>query len=220
MNRENASFLLGGIFFGFLVGFSVAYFVYHTAPGAGIPSASIQAPVNASDPMGAGMGEAPPGGMPGGGQADQQPSATMQQVQQEIAALRQAIERNPKDAKALGRLGDLFYDAGMFDKAKDYYLQSLQIEPNNPNISTDLGICYQRLGQPDEAIRQFRSSLKIDPRHWQSWLNLGIVSLFDKHDVKTAEEAFAKVQELNPTFQGLPQIQQELQKIKAGGNAR
>jgi hypothetical protein len=58
--------------------------------------------------------------------------------------------------------------------------------------------------------------LKIDPRHWQSWLNLGIVSLFDKNDVKTAEEAFAKVKELNPGFQGMPQIEQELQKIKAG----
>jgi len=219
MNRENASFLLGGIFFGFLVGFSVAYFVYHTAPGAGVPSASMQAPLNASDPMGSGMATAPPTGMPagGGGEAGAASAQTMQQVQQEIAALRQALERNPKDAKAQGRLGDLFYDAGMFDKARDYYTQSLQNEPNNPNISTDLGICYQRLGQPDEAIRQFRSSIAIDPKHWQSWLNLGIVSLFDKHDVKTAEEAFAKVQELNPGAQGLPQIQQELLKIKAGG---
>jgi predicted Zn-dependent protease len=217
MNRENASFLLGGIFFGFLVGFSVAYFVYHTTQPAGMPSASMQAPVNASDPMGSGAGAPPPAGMPGGTEAGQPSAETMQRVQQEIGALRQALERNPKDAKAQGRLGDLFYDAGMYDKARDYYTQSLQNEPNNPNISTDLGICYQRLGQPDRAIEQFRSSLKIDSGHWQSWLNLGIVSLYDKGDVKTAEEAFAKVQELNPTFQGLPQMQQELQKIKAGG---
>jgi tetratricopeptide (TPR) repeat protein len=184
-----------------------------------MPTASLQAPVNASDPMGSGMDAGPPAGISGAGVGDASQSAaqTMQRVQQEIAALRQALERNPKDAKAQGRLGDLFYDAGMFDKARDYYAQSLQNEPNNPNISTDLGICYQRLGQPDEAIRQFRKSIEIEPRHWQSWLNLGIVSLFDKHDVKTAEEAFAKVQELNPGFQGLPQIQQELQKIKAGG---
>jgi len=219
MNRENASFLLGGIFFGFLAGFSVSYFVYRAAPGTGMPTASMQAPVNASDPMGSGMDGGPPAGMPGAGGGDpaQSTAQTMQRVQQEIAALRQALERNPKDARAQGRLGDLFYDAGMFDKAKDYYTQSLQNEPNNPNISTDLGICYQRLGQPDEAIRQFRKSIEIDPRHWQSWLNLGIVSLFDKHDVKTAEEALAKVQELNPAYQGLPQIQQDLQKIKAGG---
>jgi len=215
MNRENASFLLGGIFFGFLVGFSLAYFVYHEAT-SGPPSAALQAPLNASDPMGVGSGAAP-AQAPKGGQKGQVATQTMEQVQQEIGVLRQALQRNPKDGKAQGRLGDLFYDAGMFDKARDYYVQSLQNEPNNPNVSTDLGICYQRLGQPDEAIKQFRHSLELDPRHWQSWLNLGIVSLFDKNDTKTAEEAFAKVKELNPTFEGLAQFQQALDHVKAGG---
>ena len=216
MNRENASFLLGGIFFGFLVGFSLSYFVYHQATTAS-PSAAMQAPLNASDPMG--IGGAPGSSSPpkGAGQQGQSSTQTMEQVQQEIGALRQALQRNPKDGKAQGRLGDLFYDAGMFDKARDYYVQSLQNEPNNPNVSTDLGICYQRLGQPDEAIKQFRHSLEIDPKHWQSWLNLGIVSLFDKSDTKTAEEAFAKVKELNPTFEGLAQFQQVLEHAKASG---
>ena len=214
MNRENASFLLGGIFFGFLVGFSVAYFTYHAAPGEAARASSMQAPVDASDPTGGAGGQT--AGAMTGGQAGAASTDTMQQVQQEIRALRQAIDQNPNDAKALGRLGDLFYDAGMFDKAREYYVRSLQNDPKNPNISTDLGICYQRLGQIDEALRQFRSSLVIDPRHWQSWLNLGIVSLFDKNDAKTAEQAFAKVQELNPSYQGLPQLQQELQKRKGG----
>jgi predicted Zn-dependent protease len=216
MNRENASFLMGGIFFGFLVGFSVAYFTYHAQPGEAARGSSMQAPVNASDPMG-GAGQGAGGAMPaGGGQGGAASADTMQQVQQEIGALRHAIEQNPNDAKALGRLGDLFYDAGMFDKASEYYVRSLQNDPKNPNISTDLGICYQRLGRIDEALAQFRASLQNDPRHWQSWLNLGIVSLFDKKDVKTAEQAFAKVQELNPTYQGIPQLQQELQKMKSG----
>jgi len=214
MNRENASFLLGGIFFGFLVGFSVAYFVYRQAPGSGAPTASMQAPLNPSDPMGAGASAAP-SGAPSGAGAGQPSMETMQRVQQEIEALRKAIQENPKDARALGRLGDLYYDAGMFDKAQDYYKQSLQIDPKNPNISTDLGICFQRLSRPDEALTQFRHSLEIDPNHWQSWLNLGIVSLFDKNDVKTAEEALAKVRELNPTFEGLPQIQQALEQAKS-----
>jgi Flp pilus assembly protein TadD len=217
MNRENASFLLGGIFFGFLVGFSLSYFVYHQAT-VGPPSAAMQAPLNASDPMGVGGAAPAPATLPKSvGQQGQSSTQTMEQVQQEIGVLRQALQRNPKDGKAQGRLGDLFYDAGMFDKARDYYVQSLQNEPNDPNVSTDLGICYQRLGQPDEAIKQFRHSLEIDPRHWQSWLNLGIVSLFDKHDTKTAEEAFAKVKELNPTFEGLAQFQQVLEHAKAGG---
>ena len=214
MNRENASFLLGGIFFGFLVGFSIAHFVYQQPP-VERSAATMQAPVNPSDPMGRGAASAQPGEAPA--EAGGAPSAeTMQRVQQELAALRQAVQDNPKDARALGRLGDIYYDAGMFDKAKEFYGRSLEIDPSNPNISTDLGICFQRLGQPDEAIRQFRHSIAVSPTHWQSWLNLGIVSLFDKQDVKTAEEAFAKVKELNPSFEGMPQMQEALDRVKAG----
>ena len=54
MKRENASFLLGGIFFGFLVGFSVSYFVYRQEPAPGFLSDGMQAPTNPSDPTGEG----------------------------------------------------------------------------------------------------------------------------------------------------------------------
>jgi predicted Zn-dependent protease len=214
MKRENASFLLGGIFFGFVLGTLFAHYFLQT-PQTGV-QASMGAPVNPSDPTGAagaGGGEAPPAGGGGSAPGGEQ---MMQQVQQEMASLRKALEANPKDAKVLGRLGDLYYDAGMFDKARDYYTRSLENDPRNPNISTDLGICFHRLGQSDAAIQQFRASLAIDPKHWQSWLNLGIVSLFEKQDVKTAEESFAKVKELNPGFEGMPQLEQSLAQVKAG----
>ena len=137
-------------------------------------------------------------------------------MHQEMETLRKALEASPTDAGLLARMGNLYYDAGMFDRARDYYTKSLETDPRNPNVSTDLGICFHRLGQPDEALKRFRASLAIDPRHWQSWLNIGVVSLFEKQDVKTAEEAFARVKELNPAFQGLPQLQQELDRVKAG----
>jgi tetratricopeptide (TPR) repeat protein len=213
MKRENASFLLGGIFFGFILGTLFAHNFLQT-PGPATLQAGMSAPVNPSDPMGTASSAA--GAPAAGAAANPAAEQTMQKVQQEIASLRKALEANPKDAQVLGRLGDLYYDAGMFDKARDYYSKSLENNPGNPNISTDLGICYHRLGQPDEAIKQFRASLAMDPRHWQSWLNLGIVSLFEKQDVGTAEQAFAKVKELNPGFEGLPQLQQALDQVKAG----
>jgi tetratricopeptide (TPR) repeat protein len=214
MKRENASFLLGGIFFGFMMGALFAHQFLRSPAPAGF-SEGMAAPANPSDPTGSAgaANAAEPSAAGGGGQSAEQ---TMQRVQQEMAALRTALESNPKDAAVLGRMGDLYYDAGMFDKARDFYTRSLASQPKNPNISTDLGICFQRLGQADEALRQFRASIAIDPNHWQSWLNLGIVSLFDKHDTKTAEEACAKVRALNPGFQGLPQLQQALDQAKSG----
>ncbi len=214
MKRENASFLLGGIFFGFILGTLFAHY-FLQAPVPAAPGAGMAAPVNPSDPTGG--GGAPGGGAPAMGGGAPGGEQMMQQVQQEIAQLKKALEANPKDAAVLGQLGDLYYDAGMFDKASDFYTRSLESSPGNPNVSTDLGICFQRLGRPDDAIKQFRVSIGIDPRHWQSWLNLGIVSLFDKRDLKTAEEAFAKVKELNPGADQLPQLQQALDRVKAGG---
>jgi tetratricopeptide (TPR) repeat protein len=112
-------------------------------------------------------------------------------------------------------MGNLFYDAGMFDQARGYYARSLEVEPRNPDISTDLGVCLRELGQPDAAIERFRASIAIAPGHWQSWLNIGIVSLYDKQDLKTAEEAFARVREINPSFAGLAEMQKALDQAKA-----
>ena len=138
-------------------------------------------------------------------------------IQQELAALQQALEINPNDGRVLTRLGNLYYDAGMFQKAIDLYKRSLENAPGDPNVSTDLGVCYWRVGQPDEAIKQFRASIGIKPDHWQSWLNLGVVSLHAKQDVETAKEAFDKIEELNPSFEGLPQLRQDLERVRSGG---
>jgi len=210
MKRENATFLLGGIFLGFVLGTVFAHFLLRT-PAPAAFQAAMPSQANAFDSMGAGNNPA------AGGAGAMDGGPMMRQLQEKMGLLKKALEANPKDATLLGRLGDLYYDAGMFDQARDYYSKSLEIDPRNPNISTDLGICFHRLGRTEEALQRFRASLAVDPRHWQSWLNLGIVSLFENQDVKTAEEALARVKELNPTFEGLPQLQQALDRVKAGG---
>ena len=210
MKRENVTFLLGGIFLGFILGTVFALFLLR-APAPAALQAALPAPANAAGPVG--DGDAPAGS--GAGERDGDPM--MRQIQEKIGLLKRVLDANPKDAAVLGRMGYLYYDAGMFDPARDYYSRSLEIDPRNPNISTDLGICFHRLGRTAEALQRFRVSLEIDPRHWQSWLNLGIVSLFENQDVETAGEAFARVKELHPSFEGLPELQQALERAKAGG---
>lgn len=216
MNRENASFLLGGIILGFLVGFSISYALYRQdAVMAGGGFANAPAPVNPSDP--GGRGAASGGAVPSRGAGGEDPTAVMERARQRLTSLRQALDANPKDPAILAQLGNVYYDASMYQEAKDYYLQSLEQDPNNPNVSTDLGICLRRLGDQEAALDRFRKSIEIAPRHWQSWLNLGIVSLFDAGDIPTAEEAFAKVKELNPGFEGMPQLEQALEHARSGG---
>lgn len=207
MNREQLRFLATGLMFGFLLGYIVAYAVYE--PGVVQRAAPIPPAGNmgmSGPPPAAGGG----GGLPSGQGGEQM----MNRVFEEMAALKKVIEQDPDDAPAIVRLANLYHDAAMYEQAVDYYGRSLEVDPSNVNARTDMGSCMRELGRSDDAISEFRRSLEIEPRHWQSWLNLGVVSLFDKNDIETASEAFAMLEEINPSFHDLPQLKEAVQKAR------
>lgn len=218
MTREQWRFLVSGIVFGFLVGYVVAWGVavprvkHEASP---VPEAGNLGMTGAVIGPGAGAaagGEAAsPGAGPEGGAGREE---LMARVFQEIAALRETLQKNPKDVRALVRLANFYQDAGKFDEAIEYYRRALQEDAGLVDARTDLGICLREMGKPDDAIAEFRRSLDTDPRHWQTWLNLGIVSLFDKHDLETAAAAFGKVEELNPQYPGLAELKEEVRKAR------
>ena len=78
------------------------------------------------------------------------------------------------------------------------YEQSLKIDPNDPDVSTDLGVSYYYTNRPDDALAQFDRSLKIDPEHTKTLLNKGIVLAFGKEDLRAAADEWKKVVELAP----------------------
>ncbi len=216
MNKDQLQFLVSGVLFGFLVGYLIAYSVHEPRV------VGRAAPVPAAGNMGMSGGPAggPPAGM-GGGAAPMNPHAqgggegneqTMDMIFEEVNALKEALAKDPKNLKALTRMANLYHDGAKFDQAVEFYQRVLEITPTDADIRTDMGICMREMGKPDEAIAQFRKSLTYDAKHWQSWLNLGIVSLFDKDDVPTASEAFAKVEQLNPGFKDLPLLKEAVQK--------
>ncbi len=58
------------------------------------------------------------------------------------------------------------------------------------DVSTDLGVSYYYANQPDKALQQFAASLKLDPKHAKTLLNVGIVKAFGKQDLEGASEAW------------------------------
>jgi tetratricopeptide (TPR) repeat protein len=65
-------------------------------------------------------------------------------------------------------------------------------------VSTDLGVCYYYTNQPDKALAQFEQSLKLDPKHAKTLLNVGIVRAFGKQDLDGASKAWQQVIALAP----------------------
>ena len=114
------------------------------------------------------------------------------------AALEASADSNPADAAVRVQLGNLYFDSERFPEAEHWYRDALKLEPRNVDVSTDLGITYYYMNQPDNALLQFERSLQMEPRHTKTLLNIGIVRAFGKQDLDGAARAWQRVIEIAP----------------------
>jgi Flp pilus assembly protein TadD len=183
MKRETVifttcGFLLGLTLGGLVIGPKIAQSkLAGSAPVAETESAAPAAPAAAA-PMGAA------GGNP------------MAAVQQQLATLKAAIEKDPKNFDALVQLGDMYMDAAKFPQAIDYLDRALAVH-DDANVRTDLGICYKQTGQPASALAEFERAASMAPDQWQPLFNQAIV-LNDLHRTDEARVVAAKLQQMKP----------------------
>jgi cytochrome c-type biogenesis protein CcmH/NrfG len=184
---------VAGVFFGVLVGWIIG-----TQSGAARPVAP-QAAAPASPAAGGGAG------------AQAAPALD----ESRASALKTTADQNPADAATRVQLGNLYFDAGRFQEAADWYDAALKIQPKDANVSTDLGISYYYMNQPDRALTQFDRSLAVDPGHAKTLLNIGIVRAFGKQDLKGAAEVWQKVLAVAPSSEEARAARQALDGLRS-----
>jgi predicted Zn-dependent protease len=175
-------FLLGLTLGGLVIGPKIAQ---SKLAGAAPVSETESAPA-ATPPMGGSA--TPPMGAAGGN--------PMAAVQQQLATLKAAIEKDPKNFDALVQLGDMYMDAAKFPQAIDYLDRALAVH-DDANVRTDLGICYKQTGQPASALAEFERAASMAPDQWQPLFNQAIV-LNDLHRTDEARVVAAKLQQMKP----------------------
>jgi tetratricopeptide (TPR) repeat protein len=101
-----------------------------------------------------------------------------------------AVKIKPGDKEALVKLGDAYFDAAetasenndqatantRFPLAEKWYTEALAKDPKDVSVRTDLGLTFF-LRQPrdiDRAIKEYKASLAIDPKHEVTLQNLAI----------------------------------------------
>ena len=62
---------------------------------------------------------------------------------------------DPTSPSPRAALGNLYFDAERYKDATQWYEAALKLDPNNADVSTDLGVGYYYLNQPDRALAQF-----------------------------------------------------------------
>jgi tetratricopeptide (TPR) repeat protein len=176
MKPESLVFAAAGALFGIIAGWILG------AEQASVRPQSVAAPTAESQPTATGQtAQAPP-------QLDQ---AEVDRLLKVAAA--DATNPSPRAA-----LGNLYFDAERYQDATQWYEAALKLDPNNADVSTDLGVGYYYLNQPDRALAQFDRSLQIDSKHTKTLLNVGIVRAFGKQDLAGAAKAWEQVLALAP----------------------
>ncbi|PLX86417.1 MAG: hypothetical protein C0618_09295 [Desulfuromonas sp.] len=135
--------------------------------------------------------------------------------QQKIVMLERIVSQEPDNLNAWVQLGHNYFDSDQPAKAVTAYDKALALGGDDPNLLTDQGVMYRRLGQFDKAIANFEAANRLNPRHHQSLYNLGIVFLYDKKDPARGLEVWKKYLMIAPPGPGTAQVQAEVQALEA-----
>jgi tetratricopeptide (TPR) repeat protein len=177
MKSEAIAFGVAGVVFGLIAGWIIGS--QQGARGSGA-AATVQT--------------APPATAPSGGSGTR--AAVLDEAQ--VKALTSVASREPSNPKPRVELANLFFDAERYDDAIKWYADAVRLSPNDVNVSTDLAVAYYYTNQPDQALAQFEHSLKLDPKHPKTLLNMGIVKAFGKQDLEGATAAWQQVIQIAP----------------------
>ena len=178
MKKSNALMLcLTTFLLGVLTGL---FWAAYKGPPPGLGTAAVNTPAQQVKPAEAGA------------------SMDGEKVRAALEELKLKIQAAPNDPAPCVEAGNFLFDHELFAQAIDFYQKGVDLGGGTADVLTDMGVCYRKLGKPDQAVDFFRQARKVDPRHENSALNLGIVLFHDLQDKKGALEAWRDYLALNP----------------------
>ncbi len=135
---------------------------------------------------------------------------------QRIAQAEKIVAQDPKNLNAWISLGNDYFDTEQAQKSINAYGKALEIEPNNPNVLTDQGVMYRKVGWYDKALANFERASKIDQNHLQSLFNAGIVYAVDLKQPEKALQYWNKYLKMDANSPTAVQIKGMMEQFGKG----
>ncbi len=185
----------------FVVGIAIGYF--------------FRGSEKASTPQAAAASQQAPAGMGGGANPGQVTREQLKHmVEKQVEPLLAKLQSAPKDPSILSDIGNVYYDAQLYEEAIGYYDRVLEVAPKNLSVRTDRGTAYWYLGDADHALAEFDSVLKEDPKMANTLFNRGMVRWQGKMDVTGAVADWQKLLDTNPNYENREKVTQLIAKAK------
>lgn len=169
----------------------------------GPKSPATAAPAGSSSSAAAGMGQQMPG-----------PDQMKKMADTQATPLLNKLSSDPNNAELLANIGNVYYDTQQYPTAIDYYQRALKVAPENTSVRTDLGTAMWYMGDADGAIQEFNRVLQAEPNKSNALFNLGIVKWQGKMDVDGAVNAWQKLLDTNPSYEGRDKVEQLIAQAK------
>jgi tetratricopeptide (TPR) repeat protein len=114
-----------------------------------------------------------------------------------LQAYQLSLEQGPHFTKALRNVAFIHASKQHFDKAERFFVEALQLEPDDAQTHFNLGFVRDKLALHEQAIASFSAAVKLNPLLDRAWYGMGIAyATLGRH--VDAVEAFGKAAELQP----------------------
>lgn len=80
-----------------------------------------------------------------------------------LQAYQQSLAHGPYFAKALRNIAFIHASKQRFDEAERFFVEALQLEPNDGQTHFNLGFVRDKLGRYEKAIASFTEAVKFNP---------------------------------------------------------
>jgi len=131
-----------------------------------------------------------------------------------LAALEQMSMKDPQNPEHQAQVANLYYDLGQYEKAADFYQRSLRLRPKDPNIETDLAVCFHYLGQDTRALETLDSVLGYSPGFAPAMFNKGVILATAKKDMPGAIVVWESLMRSNPEYARQVGLEQRIRELR------
>ena len=155
-----------------------------------------------------------PAGMSGAMNSQPTPEQLKKMADTQAAPLIEKLKSDPNNPELLASIGNYYYDAQQYPTAVDYYGRSLQANPSDASVRTDMATAEWYMGNADGAIAEFDKALTYEPNKPNTLFNRGLVKWQGKMDINGAVADWEKLLKTNPNYEGKDKVEQMIAEAK------
>ena len=134
-------------------------------------------------------------------------------AEKQVAPMLAELQRNPKNAELLEKIGHSYLAAQQYGSAQQYLEQSVALKAT-PESLNELAFVQYSLGDVDKAIAALERAHKLDPKNPQVLFNLGMFEWHGKSDPKAAIAAWENLLKVDPKNPKRAQVEKMIAQAK------